>query len=253
MSVPAGARIQLCGHFVAEIDGTRFEDALPGRRGRLLFAYLVLNRIRPLPRDELLMAGWGEDVPAQAGNALSVLLSKLRHGLGPDRLRGRTEIELLLPAETFIDTEAALEGAHRAETCVAQGRWAQAWGPAGIAYHVATRPFLTGLEAPWIDEWRRRLDEVRLRGLECFAAASLGLGGPALAQAEERARMLTELAPYRETGHRLLMEALARRGNVAEALRAYEKLRVLLREELGIAPSPIVQGVHRRLLQSADS
>jgi DNA-binding SARP family transcriptional activator len=65
--------------------------------------------------------------------------------------------------------------------------------------------------------------------------------------------MLTELAPYRETGHRLLMEALAQRGNVAEALRAYERLRVLLREELGIAPSSPVQSVHRRLLASADS
>jgi pentatricopeptide repeat protein len=65
--------------------------------------------------------------------------------------------------------------------------------------------------------------------------------------------MLTELAPYRETGHRLLMEALARRGNVAEALRAYERLRGLLRDELGIAPSPTVQGVHRRLLESAGS
>ena len=63
--------------------------------------------------------------------------------------------------------------------------------------------------------------------------------------------MLTELAPYRETGHRLLMEALARRGNVAEALRAYEKLRVLLREELGIAPSPAMRSVHQQLLHSA--
>ena len=160
-------------------------------------------------------------------------------------------LELLLPPATFVDVEAALEGAHRAESCIAEGRWAQAWGPAGIAYHVATRPFLTGLEAPWIDRWRRRLEEVRLRGLECFAAAGLGLGGPALAQAEERARMLTELAPYRESGHRILMEALAGRGNVAEALRAYERLRVLLREELGVAPSPAVQVVHRRLLQGA--
>ena len=247
------ARIQLCGRFVADIDGSRIEDTLPGRRGRVLFAYLVLNRGRPLPREKLLMAGWGEDAPAEAGNALSVLLSKLRHGLGAEHLRGRAEIELLLPSAIFVDVEAALEGAHRAESCIAEGRWAQAWGPAGIAYHVATRPFLTGLEASWIDEWRRRLEEVRLRGLECFAAAGLGLGGPALAQAEERARMLTELAPYRETGHRLLMEALARRGNVAEALRAYERLRVLLREELGIAPSPAVQVVHRRLLDSADN
>ena len=253
MSGWARARIQLCGRFVVDIDGTRIEDTLPGRRGRILFAYLVLNRGRPLPRDELLMAGWGEDAPAEARNALSVLLSKLRHGLGADHLRGRTEIELLMPQATFVDVEAALEGAHRAESCIAEGRWAQAWGPAGIAYHVATRPFLTGLEAPWIDEWRRRLEEVRLRGLECFAAAGLGLGGPALAQAEERARMLTALAPYRETGHRILMEALEQRGNVAEALRAYERLRVLLREELGIAPSPTLQAVHRRLLlQSAD-
>jgi len=66
--------------------------------------------------------------------------------------------------------------------------------------------------------------------------------------------MLTALAPYRETGHRILMEALEQRGNVAEALRAYERLRILLREELGIAPSPTLQAVHRRLLlQSANS
>ena len=50
------------------------------------------------------------------------------------------------------------------------------------------------------------------------------------------------------------MEALARRGNLAEALRASERLRALLREELGVAPSPDLQAAHRRLLlHSADS
>jgi DNA-binding SARP family transcriptional activator len=50
------------------------------------------------------------------------------------------------------------------------------------------------------------------------------------------------------------MEALAGRGNVAEALRAHERLRVLLRDELGVAPSPALQAVHRRLLlQGAES
>ena len=34
------------------------------------------------------------------------------------------------------------------------------------------------------------------------------------------------------------MAALAAGGNVAEALRAYEDLRVRLREELGAAPGP---------------
>ena len=56
------ARIQLCGRFAVDINGSRLEDRLPGRRGRVLFAYLVLNRGRGLPRDELLMAGWGQDV-----------------------------------------------------------------------------------------------------------------------------------------------------------------------------------------------
>jgi len=247
------ARIQLCGRFVADMDGSRIEDAMPGRIGRLLFAYLVLNRGRPVPRDTLLMAGWGEEAPTEAANALSVALSKLRHGLGAEHLRGRSEIELLLPPTTFVDVEAALEGAHRAESAIAEGQWAQAWGPAGIAYHVATRPFLNGLQAPWIDQWRRRLEDIRLRGLECFAAAGLGLGGAALAQAEERARTLTELAPYRESGHHLLMEALERRGNVAEALLAYERLRVLLREELGIEPSQKLRAVHLRLLQGVGS
>src|SRR6266566_3705083 len=129
----AKARIQLCGRFVVDIDGSRIEDTLPGRKGRILFAYLVLNRGRPVPRDELLMAGWGQDAPAEARNALSVLLSKLRHGLGADRLRGRTEIELLLPQAIFVDVEAAQEGAHRAESCIAEERWAQAWGPAWSA------------------------------------------------------------------------------------------------------------------------
>src|SRR5438045_9273863 len=106
------ARIQLCGRFIADIDGSRIEDALPGRLGRVLFAYLVLNRGRPLPRDTLLMAGWGEDAPAEARNALSVLPSKLRHGLGADHLRGRTEIALPLPPATFVHAEAAPRGAH---------------------------------------------------------------------------------------------------------------------------------------------
>jgi SARP family transcriptional regulator, regulator of embCAB operon len=44
------------------------------------------------------------------------------------------------------------------------------------------------------------------------------------------------------------MEALERSGNVAEALRVYDQLRIMLRDELGIAPGPGVQTVYRRLL-----
>jgi DNA-binding SARP family transcriptional activator len=99
---------------------------------------------------------------------------------------------------------------------------------------VASRPLLRSHDRPWLDDWRHRLDGVRLSGLECLAAASLGLGGPELPQAENCARRLIELAPFRESGYRILMEALERRGNVAEALRIYDGLRVTLRDELGL-------------------
>ena len=95
---------------------------------------------------------------------------------------------------------------------------------------------------------RRELDEISARALECTARRSLGLGSSEIAVAERTARRLIDLAAYRESGYALLMEALERQGNVAEALRVYERLRGLLRQELGTAPSPVVQQVHERLL-----
>ena len=244
-------RIQLCGRLAVRLDGRRIEDALPGAKGELLFAYLVLNRFRRIGRDELLHGVYGDEASPAHHPRLSVLLSKLRSVVGPELLSGRSQLELVLPPGAFVDVEAAVEALHRAESHVANGEWAQAWGPSGVAYHVAGRPLLPGQDLPWLDGWRRRLDDVHLRGLECFAAARLGLGGPTLPQAADCARRLIELAPYRETGHLILMEALERSGNVAEALRVYDDLRVLLRDELGIAPGPGVQSVYRRLLGEA--
>ena len=201
-----------------------------------------------MQRDELLMAVYGEESTPDHHPRLNVLVSKLRRVIGAERVVGRAEVELRLAPDAFVDVEAALEAAHRAESHVSNGEWAQAWGPSGVAYHVASRPLLQGHEQPWLDDWRRRLEDVRLRGLECLAEARLGLGGPTLPQAEECGRQLIELAPYRESGYRILMEALERRGNAAEALRVYDRLRVLLRDELGVAPGPAVQAAHRRVL-----
>jgi DNA-binding SARP family transcriptional activator len=248
MSGASATNVQLCGRFVVELDGRRVDDDFPGAKGRLLFAYLVLERARRIPREELLTAVYGDDASADQYPRLSVLLSKLRAVVGAELLSGRSEIELVLPRDAFVDVEAAIEALHRAESHVAAGAWAEAWGPAGVAYHVAGRPLLQGLDAPWLDAWRRRLDDIRIRGLECLGVARLELGAPTLAQAEECGRRLVELSPYRETGYRILMEALERRGNVAEALLVYDRLRVLLREELGIAPGPALQALHRRLL-----
>jgi DNA-binding SARP family transcriptional activator len=56
-------------------------------------------------------------------------------------------------------------------------------------------------------------------------------------------------APLAETGYRLLIRALAARGDAAAALAAYDQLRHLLREELGVSPCPATQVLHARLLR----
>jgi DNA-binding SARP family transcriptional activator len=47
----------------------------------------------------------------------------------------------------------------------------------------------------------------------------------------------------------VLVEALAARGNTAEALRVYGDLAHLLRDELGVAPSSPTRELHARLLR----
>ena len=82
--------------------------------------------------------------------------------------------------------------------------------------------------------------------------AGLNMGGTELATSERAGRALVEAAPFRESGYRLLLEALAARDNVAEALRVYDRLRILLRQELGVAPGQAAQDLHRRLLAQLD-
>ena len=45
------------------------------------------------------------------------------------------------------------------------------------------------------------------------------------------------------------MNALAREGNAAEALRVYDDLRIRLRDNLGAAPSTQTQELQKRLLR----
>jgi SARP family transcriptional regulator, regulator of embCAB operon len=245
----SATRIQLCGRIVIELRGRRLEHTLPGRQGRLLFAYLVATRPRPITRDELKDALWGHDVPAACDSVLSGVLSRLRHTLGPDTIHGRSEISFALPPDAWIDLEAAREAIHRAECAVESAAWTEAWGPARVALNVASRGFLAGEDAPWIDERRRFLREVHLRALDCIARVGLALGGMELVSAERSGRALAELAPYRESGYRLLMEVLAAEGNDADALLIYDRLCRLLREELGTVPAAATQALHKQLLQ----
>lgn len=230
------------------VGGRRIERELPGRQGRLLFAYLAINRDRVASRAELAEALWPGQLPSAPDLALSALLSKLRRLLPDGALEGRGQIRMELGGHARVDVEAARNGIHRAEALIAARAWQASVGPTLVAHNISQRRFLPGEEAAWIEETRRELDEIRSRALECTARRSLGLGGPELAVAERTSRRLIDVSPYRESGYAVLMEALESQGNIAEALRVYERLRRLLREELGAAPSPTVQRVHERLL-----
>ena len=168
--------------------------------------------------------------------------------MGSAALAGRDTVELQLPEETWVDIEAAENAIQAAEAALSASEWKDAWAHGNVALNISSRPFLAGFEAAWVEEVRRELDELQSRARESIARAGIGLGGSELAGAERSARELVRTTPFRESGYVLLMRALVASGNTAEALRAYERLRHVLREELGTAPGAEIQALHRRLL-----
>jgi DNA-binding SARP family transcriptional activator len=240
-------RLQVCGALSIERDGERVEQRLPGRQGRLLVTFLVVNRSRAVARQEVALALWREPDPGAIDARLNPLLSKVRSVFGQGAIEAKTGLRLNVP-DAWVDLEAAISAVHQAESAVAQAAWARAWGPALTALIVAERDFLVGEDALWIDDVRNELMNVRLRALECYASANVGVGGTELTAAVRAARQLVQLAPLRESGYRLLMEALSGEDNVAEALRVYAELSERLRDQIGVSPSPATRETYERLL-----
>src|SRR5690349_22369454 len=175
-------RIRVCGRLIVELQGRRLEDSLRGRQGRLLFSYLTLNRDRPVRRDELAEALWsGQGAPPASESLLAPPLSRLRKALGPGVLDGRSELQLILPADAWIDWEVAPERVREARRAAPL----QAWEAAREAVEITERGLLPGLEAPWIDHKRAELSDLRVEALEAMALAGAQLGGAAWPEAEQ--------------------------------------------------------------------
>jgi DNA-binding SARP family transcriptional activator len=250
-------RLYLTGRLAAELGGRAFDERrLPGRQGRRAFAYLALERARPVPVDELADAVWGASPSGEWETALRAIVSKLRaclRGLGLD---GRWTVamaagcyQLALPPEAWVDVEAARRALDEAEGHLRAGRVKAAWGPANVGASVAARPFLAGIDAEWIARQRQALRAIRVRALECLADVAQANGEHPLAA--HFARAVVDLEPFRETGWQKLMRAQAGGGNRAEALRAYEQCRRLLADELGVAPSPETEALEHALRAGA--
>jgi DNA-binding SARP family transcriptional activator len=101
----------------------------------------------------------------------------------------------------------------------------------------------------WYEDWvmmeRERLRHLRLHALEslCDQLAEAGHFWSAI----EVGLAAVRADPLRESAHRALIRAHLAEGNACEAVRHYRDFCRLLRRELGLSPSPLLQGVVARL------
>jgi DNA-binding SARP family transcriptional activator len=112
--------------------------------------------------------------------------------------------------------------------------------PPGTAERVDLSDMLGGDLLPsWQDDWivleRERLRQLRLHVLEQLAADLVAQRR--FAEALQVALDAVAIDPLRESAHRMVVRIHLSEGNVAEALRRYERFRLLLKEALGIEPS----------------
>jgi len=246
---PATLSLALFGGLRIDLGGRDLTEQLPGRQGRALVAYLVLNRDRAVSRDELLNVLWPSQPPASPEAALSSVLAKVRRALEPALISGRQSLTLSLPRGTVLDVQIVSEQTAMAERALAERDPETALQAAQSVVGVLAQRLLPDLDGDWIETWRRRFDELVPRALETAARAGLALGDRRLPAAERAAGDLVAREPYREGGYALLMQAQAQQGNIAEALRTFEQVRVFLRDELGATPSPSLLSLHQSLLR----
>ena len=248
-------RIYLTGRVCMETHEKRLDERhFRGRQGRLVFSYLACEHHRAVSRDELAEELWSEVLPSSWERSLSAIISKLRALLGGVGPPGTTlassfgSYQLRLPADAWIDVEAAAEALDYAESALRDGRPRQAWGWAQATYHISRRPFLTGEDGPWVTQKRAELRDMLVRVHDCLGEIFIFSGEPALAAKHAEQALILE--PLRESSYRLLMSAHDAAGNRAQALSVYERCRGLLTEELGVSPSPQTEAVYLKILRS---
>lgn len=241
-------KIRLCGSLTLEIDGHNLADRVPTGQIRELLGYLLANRERPIERSELVEVLWPKRPPKDPYADLRPLLSRLRRALGSERLQGKEQLWVVLPDPITVDVEEAAQAVDQARQAARRSDWEDVRGWSRRTIDLLKPGFLPSREGEWIEGQRREFEELQLEALEWVARSGIALGGTELWSAERAGREIVTRSPYRETGYRYLIEALAASGNVAEALRVYERVRRLLRDDLGVAPAADLQSLHHRLL-----
>jgi SARP family transcriptional regulator, regulator of embCAB operon len=244
-----GLQVGLLGPLVVARDGVPVESI--GPRARAVLATLALRAGHPVSTATLIDRVWGDDPPATARNTVQTHVAHLRQALQPHRSSGDTTGLLATVGDGYLLAIARdAVDAHRFELLVRHA--ARSDDPAacveaaGAALALWRGEPLAELTGPVAAGERTRLVELRLQASRSRASAlvELGASGEAIAGAEA----IVAEHPYDEAGWSILMRALYAAGRQADALTAFQRARTVLRDELGIDPSPPLRALEAAIL-----
>jgi DNA-binding SARP family transcriptional activator len=200
----------------------------------------------PMTREQIGAALWPDQPPQQLGNALHTALRGLRRALGhPGWVRyadGRYSFDPRWEHDCDLESfEQALAAARKARPASAAlpdlQRAVAAYGG----------DFLAGLAAgEWAQE--RRAELRRSFESALLAAGRLHVAAGRHAPAAVAFRRVVAHEPLNETAHRELMSCWQHLGETARAVRHYEDLVALLKEQVGVPPAAETTALYRRLL-----
>lgn len=251
MSSTPRLAVQILGRFVVRRNAEEVPpSAFGGRLARRLVCLLLTRQGETVPRDALIEALWPERRPSDPAANLNVLVNRARRALGEP-----SPIETAPGGYSFVqadwcevDADALVAAATDATGALARGHAADALRAAedGLA-RWGGPPLVEDRYAGWAQPFIDRLATAHQQLLEVGAEAALSVGE------HRRAIALAEQAvgdqPLREPAHLLLVRARAAGGDRAGALAAYDTLRRVLAEELGLDPSEEARRLQERLLR----
>jgi len=217
---------------------------------RLLIATLLIRPRQVVPIDQLVLELWGDTPPKTATTQVHGYVLRLRRLLGdPD---GRLLVTaapgyrlVLGDGDTDVHRFLALSAeGHRQQRCGGYERAAELLGEAlalwrGPAFADVPESAAVAVEAA-------RLTEQRLTALDVRVDADLACGRHTMLIGE--LQQLVEEHPLREQGWHRLMLALFRGGRQAEALQAFQRVRTILVDELGVEPGASLRELHHQML-----
>lgn len=217
---------------------------LSGPRQRSLLAVLAMDVGRVVPAESLAARTWGERPPQRGRAALQTYVWRLRSTLGRDAIRTETTgYRLDLPREQ-VDVHAFADMCDAARTVANPGRERALLRE---AIDLWRGPPFAGESSEWlINVAGAQIVDRYLRAVE--RRADLDLGAGEVDGLDSELRGLLDSYPLRESLWLRLLRTLAAGGRTAEALRAYESVRVMLADQLGADPSSELQEAHAALL-----